>query len=77
MRGLVAYKLVASKKTKYSKSMPCFSISRLADVEDFLNVNRFLKCKYMGINEYSFKYVCVVCCLKFAFIASPLLQCRI
>ena len=67
MRGLVAYKLVAYKKTKCSKSIPGFSISRLANVEDFFNVNIFFKCKYVRINDYSFKYVCVVCCLKIRF----------
>ena len=67
MRGLVAYKLVAYKKTKFSKSIPDFSISRLANVEDFFNVNIFFKCKYVRINDYSFKYVCVVCCLKIRF----------
>ena len=77
MRGIVAYKLVAYKKTKCSKSIPGFSISRLANVEDFFNVNIFFKCKYVRINDYSFKYVCVVSCLKFFFIASPFLQSRI
>ena len=67
MRGLVAYKLVAYKKPKCSKSIPGFSISRLANVEDFFNVNIFSKCKYVRINDYSFKYVCVVCCLKIRF----------
>ena len=67
MRGLVAYKLVLYKKTKCSKSIPGFSISRLANVEDFFNVNIFFKCKYVRINNYSFKYVCVVCCLKIRF----------
>ena len=43
MRALVAYKLVAYKKTKCSKSIPGFSISRLANVEDLLNVNIFFK----------------------------------
>ena len=60
MRGLVVYKLVAYKKTKCSKSIPRFSISRLANVEDFFNVN-------MRINDYSFKYVCIVCCVKICF----------
>ena len=35
MRGLVAYKLVAYKKTNRSKSISGFSISGLANVEDF------------------------------------------
>ena len=55
------------KKTKCSKSIPGFSISRLANVEDFFNVNIFFKCKYVRINDYSFKYVCVVCYLKIRF----------
>ena len=43
MRGLVAYKLVAYKKNyKCSKSLPDFSISRLANVEGFFDVNIFL-----------------------------------
>ena len=57
MRGLVVYNLVAYKKNKCSKSIPGFSISRLANVEDFFNVNIFFKCKYVRINGYSFKYV--------------------
>ena len=64
MRGLVAYKLVAYKKTKCSKPIRGFSIRRLANVEDFFNINIFFKCKYVRINDYSFKYVSVVCCLK-------------
>ena len=64
MRGLVAYKLVAYKKPKGSKSIPSFSISRLANVEGFFNVHIFFKCKNLRISGYSFKYVCVVCCLK-------------
>ena len=67
MRGLVSYKLVPYKKTKYRKSIPDFSIGRSADAEDFFNVNIFFKCKYMRINDYSFKYVYVVCCLKIRF----------
>ena len=67
MRGLVVYKLVAYEKTKCSKSILGFSISRLANVEDFFNVNIFFKCKYVRINDYSFKYVCIICCLKVCF----------
>ena len=67
MRGLLAYNLAAYKKTKCSKSIPGFSISRLANVEDFFNANRFFKCKYVRINDYSFIYVCAVCCLKVRF----------
>ena len=61
MRGLVAYKLLAYKNIKCSKSIPGFSTSRLEIVEDFF------KCKYMKINDYSVKYVCVVCYLKIRF----------
>ena len=50
-----------------SKSIPGFSISILANMEDFFNVNIFFECKYERINDYSFKYVCVVCCLKIRF----------
>ena len=34
---------------------------------DFFIVNIFFKCKYVRINDYSSKYVCVVCCLKIRF----------
>ena len=54
-------------KTKCRKSIPGFSISRLANVEDFFNVNIFFKCKYVRISDYLFKYGCVVCCLKTRF----------
>ena len=64
MRGLVAYKLVAYRKSKCSKSIPGFSISSLANGKDFFNVNIIFECKYGRINDYSFKYVCVVFCLK-------------
>ena len=67
MRGLVAYKLVAYKTTKCSQSIPGFSISRLANVEDYFKENIFFKCKYVRMNDCSFKYVCVVCCLKIRF----------
>ena len=67
MRGLVAYKLVAYEKIKCSKSIPGIFTSRLANVEDFFNVNVFFKCKHVRINDDSFKYVCVVCCLKIRF----------
>ena len=66
MQGLVAYKPVAYKKTKCSKSILGFSISGLVNAEDFFNVDIFLKCKFVRIN-YSLKYVCVVCCLKIRF----------
>ena len=33
----------------------------------FFNVNIFFKRKYVRINDYLFKYVCVVCCLKIRF----------
>ena len=67
MRGLVAYKLVVYKKTKCSTSINVFSISRLANVENFFNVNIFFKCKNVRISGYSFKYVCAVCFLKIRF----------
>ena len=59
--------LLIKKQKKCSKSIPDFSISRLANAEDFFNVNIYLKSKYVRINDYSFKYVCVVCCLKIRF----------
>ena len=74
---LVAYKLVAYKKIKCSKSIPGFSISRLANVKDFVNLNIFFEYKYVRKSDYSFEFVCVVCCLKIRFIASPALQSRI
>ena len=56
MRGLVVYKLVAyKKKIKCSKSIPGFSISRLANVEDFFNVNIFFKYKYVFKCKYENK----------------------
>ena len=63
MRGLVPYKLVA----KCSKSIPGSSISRVTNVEDFFKGNIFFKYKYVRINDCSFKYVCVTCCLKIRF----------
>ena len=44
--------------------LPGFPISILANVKDFLNGNIFFKCKLninVGLNDYSFKYICVVC----------------
>ena len=66
-RGLSAESCLAIRFAICSKSIPGFSISRLANVEDSFNVNIFLKCKYVRTNDYSFKYVCVVCCLKIRF----------
>ena len=58
--------------------LPGLSISRLANVEDFFNVNKFFKCKYKREYKQLFiNYICVVCYLKLRFIASPVLQCRI
>ena len=77
MRGLVAYKLVAYKKTKCSKSIPGFSISRLANVEDFFNVNIFFKCKLninVSINDHSL-YLCSML-LKTSFLL-PHLFCNV
>ena len=45
MRGLLFINWLLIKK-KCSKSIPGFTISRLANVEDFFNVNIFFKCKY-------------------------------
>ena len=59
--------LLIKKKTKSSKSIPGFSISRLANVKDFFNVNIFFECKYVRINDYSFKSVCIACSLKTRF----------
>ena len=48
--------------------LPGFSISRLANVDDFLNVNIFFNCKYKCKDENSsFKYICVVFYLKLCF----------
>ena len=42
-----------------------FSINRLANVEDFLNANIFLNCKYKyEYEKFSFKYICAVYYLK-------------
>ena len=57
------------KKPSVAKSIPCFSISRLANVEDFFNANvanveDFFKCKCMRINDYSFKLcLCILICI--------------
>ena len=51
---------------KCSKSIPGFSI-RLANVEDFFTVNIFFKRKYVRINNYSFKYVCIAYYLNIRF----------
>ena len=67
MWRLVAYKLLVYKKIICSKSIHSFSTSRLANVEDFFNVNIFLKCRYVRVNDHSFKYVCVVCYLRIRF----------
>ena len=81
VKGVEAWKLVSNlacegclfmnwlliKKAKCSKSIPGFSISILANAEDIFNVNIFFICKYVRINDYSFRYVCIVCCLKIRF----------
>ena len=64
MWGLVAYKQFAYKKKRCSKSIPGFSTCRLSNAEDFFNVNIFFKCKYVRVNDYSSKYVCLLCCSK-------------
>ena len=33
----------------------------------FFNVKIVFKCKYVRISDYSFKYMCVICCLKIRF----------
>ena len=66
MRALVVYKLVSYKKSKCSKSIT-FSASRLANVEEFFDVNIFLNVNIFIFQfhfSYSFKYVCVVYSLK-------------
>ena len=50
------------------KQLPGFSISRLANGEDFFNIYIFLKVNiYVSINDYLFKYIYLVCYLKFCF----------
>ena len=61
-----ATKLVVYKKN-CSKSIPGFSVSRLANVENLFNVNIFFICKYVRINDYSFNNVWIVCCLEVSF----------
>ena len=51
MGELVVKRLAAYKKTKVSKSIPGFSISKLGNVEDVFNVNIFFICKYVRIKE--------------------------
>ena len=55
-----------------ANQLPSFSISRLANVKDILNVNI-----NVSISDYSFKYMCIACYLNLVFIASPILQCQI
>ena len=51
-----------------ANQLPGFSISRLANVEDFLNVIIFFNCKCKcKHNNFSFKYICVVYYLKLCF----------
>ena len=67
MRGLVAYKLVAYKKISVANQ---YLVSPPVDWQMwriFFNVNLFFKYKYVRINDYSFKYVWVVCRLKIGF----------
>ena len=56
-----------------------FLISRLANLEEFFNVNIYFKCKNknVDINDYSFKYIGVVCYFKLRFFASLVLQYQI
>ena len=47
-----------------ANQLPGFFISRLANMEDFFNLNIFFKRKLninVNTNNYSFKYICVVC----------------
>ena len=50
-----------------ANQLPGFSISRLANVEDFFNVNMFYKNINVSINDNSFKYICVIYYLKLWF----------
>ena len=51
-----------------ANQLPGFSISRLANVDDFLNANILLNCKYKcDYEKFSFKYIYVVCYLKLCF----------
>ena len=61
-----------------ANQLPGFSISRLANVEDFFNVYIYIKGYiylkvisnvniYVSINDYSFKYICLACYLKLRF----------
>ena len=77
MRALVACKLAAYKTVSVADQNLVSSISRLVNAKDFFKENIFFKCKYVRINDCSFKYVCAVCCLKFVFIVSSFLQSRI
>ena len=64
MRGLFAYKLLAYKNIKCSKSIPGSPTVDWQMWKNFFNVNIFFKCKHVRIKDYSLKYVGVVCCLK-------------
>ena len=59
--------LLSRKNSIFSKSVAGSSISRLATVEDFVNVNIFLYVNMWVLNGYSCKYVCVVFYLKIRF----------
>ena len=67
MRALVAFKLVAYKTVSVADQNLVSSISRLVNAKDFFKENIFFKCKHVRINDCSFKYVSVVCCLKIRF----------
>ena len=55
-----------------ANQLPGFSISRLADMEDFLMYIYFVNVNInVSINNYSFKYICVVCYLKLRFYCLP------
>ena len=57
-----------------ANQLPGFAIDRLANAEDFFNVNILSKCKLninMSICDYSSKYICIVCYLKLRFYCLP------
>ena len=73
--GLLLFFRCFSHIFTMANELPGFSISRLANVKDFFNVNVFLNVNTnVNMNDYSFKYICLVCYLN-VFIASPVLQC--
>ena len=51
----------------FSEKVLHLNAFELANVEYFFIVNLFFNCKYVRTNDYSFKHVRVVCCLKIRF----------